>query len=155
MESNLYGPTTTKQILEGKHVKRGVAAHLVTLQALFTLYQKAFLEEPDAQMVTQVEAFAKELGSACLSGSREMITEASARMDEAVKSLEVAGRIKKFDEDHKQILTFQVFRHYMRMVMEMMRFIRAVKTGDWQLHLSWLTLFTNYFFAHDRLNYAR
>lgn len=45
IESDLYGPTTVKQILEGKHVKRGEAAHMVTLQALFILYQKAFMAQ--------------------------------------------------------------------------------------------------------------
>ena len=32
--SDLYGPSTVKQILGGSHVKRGEAAHLVILQAL-------------------------------------------------------------------------------------------------------------------------
>ena len=45
-------------------------------------------------------------------------------------------------------------RQYMRMVMEMLSFIRAVRTGDWKLHLKALELFTKYVFAHDRLNYA-
>ena len=38
VESDLYGPSTVKQILGGNHVKRGEAAHMVTLQALFSLY---------------------------------------------------------------------------------------------------------------------
>ena len=50
---------------------------------------------------------------------------------------------------------FKVVRQYMRMVMEMMTFIRAVRTGDWALHLEALEVFTKYFFAHDMLNYAR
>lgn len=45
IESDLYGPCTVKQILEGNHVKRAETAHLVTLQALFTLYQDAFLSD--------------------------------------------------------------------------------------------------------------
>ena len=43
----------------------------------------------------------------------------------------------------------------MRMVIEMLSFIRAVRTWDWQLHLSSLQVFTKYFFAHDKINYAR
>lgn len=31
-ESELYGPTTVKQILDGNHVKRGLNAHMITLQ---------------------------------------------------------------------------------------------------------------------------
>ena len=42
----------------------------------------------------------------------------------------------------------------MAMVMEMMTFIRAVRTGDWDLHLEAPQLFLKYFFAHDMLNYA-
>ena len=41
------------------------------------------------------------------------------------------------------------------MVLEMMMFVRAVRTADWLLHLQALEKFTKYYFAHDRLNYAR
>lgn len=40
---------------------------------------------------------------------------------------------------------FKVMRHYMRMVMEMLAFIRAVRTGDWSLHLITLEIFITYF----------
>ena len=65
--------------------------------------------------------------------------------------------MKNFEEERSQNPEFQVFRcyMYMQMIMEMMLFVRAVRTGDWQLHLTSLQLFTKYFFAHDRLNYAR
>jgi len=43
-EADLYGPVTVRQILEGKHVKRGLNAHMITLQSLFTLHQQAFFE---------------------------------------------------------------------------------------------------------------
>jgi hypothetical protein len=39
--------------------------------------------------------------------------------------------------------------------MEMMIFQRAVRTGDWELYLASLEMFTKYFFAYDRLHYAR
>ena len=50
---------------------------------------------------------------------------------------------------------FRVMRDYMRMVVEMMAFIKSVRTGDWELHLTSVELLTKYFFSHDRLNYAR
>jgi hypothetical protein len=34
IEADIYGPTTTRQILEGRHMKRAVTAHIITLQAL-------------------------------------------------------------------------------------------------------------------------
>ena len=33
IESELYGPSTVKQILDGNHVKRGEKAHMITSQA--------------------------------------------------------------------------------------------------------------------------
>lgn len=39
-------------------------------------------------------------------------------------------------------------------VLQMLQFIRAVRIGDWKLHLQALQIFTKYFFAHDRLCYA-
>lgn len=47
---------------------------------------------------------------------------------------------------------FMVFRQYMGMVLEMLMFIRAVRTANWELHLEALEIFTKYFFAHDHLN---
>ena len=59
-----------------------------------------------------------------------------------------------FDAEQDKVPLFRVMRQYMRMVMEMMSFIRAVRSGDWALHLEALKVFTKYFFAHDMLNYA-
>ena len=44
IESDLYSSSTVRQIVEGNNVKRAKTAHLVTLQALFNLYQQVFLE---------------------------------------------------------------------------------------------------------------
>ena len=45
IESELYGPATVKQIINGEHVKRGETAHI---QALFVLYQEAFFSKIQA-----------------------------------------------------------------------------------------------------------
>ena len=43
----------------------------------------------------------------------------------------------------------------MHMVGVMCGYIRAVRTGNWALHLSALERFVTNFFALDKLNYAR
>ena len=43
----------------------------------------------------------------------------------------------------------------MHMVGVMCWYIRAVRTGNWALHLPALERFLSYFFALDKLNYAR
>ena len=67
VESDLYGPSTVKQILDGNHVKRAEAAHLVTLQFIFTLYQEAFLSQ-EGQSKASLLRLAKQLEEACSSG---------------------------------------------------------------------------------------
>jgi len=155
VESELYGPSTAKQILDGNHVKRGETAHLVTLQSLFILYLEAFLQQESHSCKIHLEQLAKQLGKACFSGERTQVKEAHEEMANTMKTIGILDKMKAFDEVHDNNPMFKVFHHYMQMVLEMLMFIRAVRTGDWVLHLKALELFTKYFFAHDRLNYAR
>ena len=143
-----------KQIIEGNHVKRGEAAHMVTLQVLFAMYQKAFFHQEPA-ILENLQKVAEDLADTCRKGKKNEVQKAHAKMVEAIQSSDVMARMKAFDITCDKISEFQVFRHYMRMVMEMILFITAVRTGDWLLHLTALNSFMKYFFAFDRLNYAR
>ena len=48
-----------------------------------------------------------------------------------------------------------VMRQYMEMAMNVIVFIRSVRTGDWKLHVLALESFIKYFFALDKLVYAQ
>lgn len=72
-------------------------------------------------------------------------------MVETIQYLDVITHMKAFDDSHDNIPEFEVFRQYMRMVMDMLLFVLAVTTGDWLLHLTTLKSFMKYFFVHDRL----
>ena len=61
--------------------------------------------------------------------------------------------IRKMKNQAYAVLKFE--RQYMHMVQFVLLFIKAVRTADWDLHLSSLEAFTKYFFAYDKLNYAR
>ena len=135
IESDVYGPATVKQIIDGNHVKRGLTAHTVTLQVLFTLYQKAFLSTLENHSVLRIKELARNLGR--------------------LRSLDITNKMEVFEQENNKDAEFQVFSCYLRMVMERMAFQRAVCTGDWKLHLALLEIFTKYFFAYDRLHYAR
>ncbi|CAH3182528.1 unnamed protein product [Porites lobata] len=133
VESDLYGPCTVKQILDGNHVKRE-AAHMVTLQALFSLYQEAFfLRHPSVRTI--VEKSANQLSNACKKGDKQDIKARHEELAKTISSTELAAKMEQFDADHEDSPL-------------------AVRTGDWDLHLEALQLFVKYFFAHDMLNYA-
>ena len=47
-EADIYGPTTTRHILETKHTKRALEAHMIRVQALYDFYvAKFFRDHPD------------------------------------------------------------------------------------------------------------
>lgn len=153
-EANLYGPATVKQILEGKHVKRGLQAHMVTLEALFNLYQDEFFQE-FPHILPIITAASEHLDQSCNNGTFEVTPEAHKNLEETIKSHCVLNLITQFDSKMTSKPVSCVMLQYMQMVMNMMLFIRSVRTGNWKLHLATLATFSKYFFAHDKLNYAQ
>ena len=141
VESDLYGPSTVKQIIDGKHVRRGQTAHLVTLQALCSLYQESFFQF-DKECYEAIFQAAKELKEACTQGKKEDISNKKTRMIDTISSLNVLEKKAAFNKSNENRPIFKVILQYMRMVTEMLTFIRAVRTGDWELHLQTLAKFS-------------
>lgn len=50
---------------------------------------------------------------------------------------------------------FKSLIQYMQMLIELCLFTISVRSGDWELHLKVMDAMTKYFFARDKLNYAR
>ena len=50
---------------------------------------------------------------------------------------------------------FKFANDYIKFVKCILMFLRATREGNWKLHLESLKALSKYFFAHDRLNYAR
>ena len=154
VESELYGPSTVRQILDGNHVKRGENAHIITLQALFTLYQEAFFKQHQ-ELHETLQSLAQEFCDACKDGTGTRVKKAHMDMVSAIDNLNILEKMLTFEAANANNPMFKVMRHYMRMVMEMLAFIGAVRTRDWSLHLITLEMFTKFFFANDKKNYAR
>ena len=154
VDSDLHGPSIVKQIIEGNNVKRAEAAHLVTLQCLFNLYQEAFLNQEAGQCKERLMRLAKQLKEAPLNGEKREIAEIHEGEVDAVESMDIMKRMAEFDRQYTNNPMFKVFWQYMCMILEMMMFIREVHTAIWSLHLQALEIFTKYFFVHDRLNFG-
>ena len=154
VDSDFHGPSIVKQITEGNNVKRAEAAHLVTLQCLFNLYQEAFLNQEAGQCKERLMRLAKQLKEASLSGEKREIAEIHEGEVDVVESMDIMKRMAEFDRQYTNNPMFKVFWQYMCMILEMMMFIREVHTAIWSLHLQALEIFTKYFFVHDRLNFG-
>ena len=122
MESDLYGPNTVKQILQANHMKRGEAAHLVTLQSFFILYQEFLMDVPESSR-SRLKSLAKDLCDVCSTSDGIQVEEAHRRIVNAVESMEIMKKKKEFDESHENRPMLMIFRQYMGMVLEMLMFI--------------------------------
>ena len=151
-EADLYGSSTVKQIIEGKHVKRGVQAHLTSLQALFKLYGNAFFQQyPD--VLEECAAKAEFLVTACTGDNYEDVQAAHSDFAQTLNTLGISQLMETFDENQRAL--GKAILCYMQMVMEMAMYIRAVRTANWRLHLHATEAIIKCFFAHHKLIYAR
>ena len=85
--------------------------------------------------VTIVKKSANQLSDACKKGNKQDITAKHKELAQTIASTELAAKMEQFDAHHEDSPLFKFTRGYMAMVMEMMTFIRAVQTGDGDLHL--------------------
>lgn len=153
VEADIYGPTTTRQILEGRHMKRAVAAHIVTLQALNDLFMDEYQsaeEHIPATWNTETEL----LKSACSENDSERAKQISGNVRHMASDLE--EKLDQFSTKREAVSpTFKVMRMYMTVVLTLLQFIKASRQGDWILHLTALEKLCTYFFSQNRLKYAQ
>ena len=150
IEAGLYSGTTVKQILDGGHVKRALDAHITSILTLTSLLLNALSSEQDEEQRSLKDAAIK-LND--LLRKNESVEDDHVQFLARVKRSCLVTAIQSYDSTDNPMLTS--LRHYLDMVMIMLLFIRAFHTGDWLLHLSSLEMFIKYFFALDKLNYAR
>ena len=82
------------------NVKRAETAHMVTLQALFTLYQEALFQD-NSDVHRSLEKLANQLNDACSNGSKELVKEGHGKLEEAVESLKIIEKMEKFDDKRR------------------------------------------------------
>ena len=126
--------STVKQIINGKHVKRDKRAHMITLQASFSLYLEAFLQGSPGVRHT-LEKLSTKVGDGCKEGIKENIQTVHHSFANVIQSSEVVKKVSDFDTANATNPLFTAFCQYRCMVMEMFAFIQAVCSGDWKLHL--------------------
>ena len=163
IEAGLYGSTTTRQILEGNHMKRALTAHSITYSALSDLHLEAFLKSESAKsnaeqktVYDSVIQVSVAMNIICKEGRYSELGTKHEDLVTAMETDDLQERLLIFDEVmESQCPLFKFARDYMTFLMCILMFIRASREGDWNLHLESLKALAKYFFAFDRLNSAR
>lgn len=158
VEAGLYSPSTVSQILNGKHIYRGLEAHTITLLSIYDMYFETFMEaSPEDSSVFQSmsvkirEAFVDDLNSGKVKQNR--------LMEEVSKALDTIEKLKLMEKLAMYEATFtktQIFlNNYVRQILCILSYVRATREKNWELHLETTEALIKYFCAHNHLNYAR
>ena len=155
VEAGIYGPTTLGQIIEGKHMKRGIEAYFTMYLALSSIHLKEALQNSGIEWL-KIKSRIKETISNFLNIEEDSLQERISihnQLLEELHSSRIQERLIEFNNSlHNQSL---FLRNFMKMFEVLLLFVRASRQGLWRLHLACLNKFADYFFAHDQINYAR
>ena len=143
IEAGLYGSTTTRQILEGNHMKRALTAHSITYSALSDFHMEAFLKSESAKsnaehktVYDSVIQASLAMNTICKEGRYSELGTKHKDLVTAIETDDLQERLLRFEEVmESQCPLFKFARDYMKFVMCILMFIRASSMGDWNLHL--------------------
>lgn len=148
IESRIIGTGSLNGVLEGKHYNRALRTHKIVLEALMRLNWQAFIqcnrESPDISLTQQMEAV-----EVTLQNVRKELT--SVSIQALYDNPELTDLLRSFEEFNLS----SSGKSYIEMVTLLLRFIRATREGDWNLHLACIKDMLPWMFAYDRTNYAR
>ena len=161
IESGTYGPGTVTSLMKGKSYNRGVRGHKVTMEALFRLMWQAFLHWLNAEgqrshkenveekhLVDSMKSFHLALKS------KDSVPQRAVSITQELKTvMELFETFQRAERARSPMFAF--WEEYIRMVIMLLQFVKAERTGNWCLHLAAVSAMAPYFFAHDRQNYSR
>ena len=109
-EADLDGSATVRQIHDGKHVRRCIDAHIITLQKLHSLSQAAFFEQ-HSDALDRLTVAAEILEDAC-HGSGD-VHQAQEKMIQEMQSLYIKAKMCQFDKQNSGKPLFVIMRQYL------------------------------------------
>eukprot|EP00058_Branchiostoma_floridae_P009808 XP_002595296.1 hypothetical protein BRAFLDRAFT_128105 [Branchiostoma floridae] len=155
LESGVYGSNTATILLEGKSYNRGVRAHKLTMEVMLRLQWQAYISSvvPEGgEIPPDVE---EEVSAVQLAYERAGdLHEPMTSLHEAMPALMTKFEHFKTSMKAKSHL-FSFWDNYVSMVLLLLQFIKAERSGDWSLHLASTACMVPCFNSMDRTNYAR
>ena len=132
VEADIFGPATMRQILECRNYKRVLIAHVITLQALFFLYEKAFFTN-NKELSKELQALVLSINEACAEGCD--VPDVHQTMAQAIAS-KMEKKMDEFNQSNSGKPMFKVFFDYIMLILEILNFIKATRQGNRDLHLA-------------------
>ena len=152
VESGMMSRGSLPSVLSGHHYNKAVRVLKLLLECMFRLHFSAFLEsidhdEKQALLVQKVLDTAREVQVNCTADSRKQLNDLPELNDLFIL-------YNKYKEGNKGP-NAEFWLSFIDMVSVLLKFIRATREGNWDLHLACLQAMVPWFFAYDHINYAR
>ena len=151
VESGICSGDSIEQVMAGKHYNRALRVHKIVFEGLERLLLEVFERRYGGELDEQSK---ESFGRLSADPSEENLLNVVSNES----CVEFLNRYAKFEEeayDGKLGKTTQFRLRYMEKVWLMLRFLRATKENNLELHIATLEQMTSNFFALDHPNYAR
>ena len=149
VESEIVATGSLNGVMSGHHYNRSIRAHKLMFEALQRLRWKAFLNNinPDKQAdIMKVAMLLNKTGP-------------SEKFKDELTNVSVSDVLDSYasfvEKERQSNPTFDFWSSYIDLVETLLLYVRATREGIWELHLSSLHSMLPWFFAYDRVNYAR
>ncbi len=157
IEADVYGPSTTRQILKCSHYKRALRAHIHTYMALYELaLEQFFTDMPHLKEICLSPT--KELHEACINmayGGSECIRIANTNLLQVLTEENIIQQLKTWEDQKSSNAMFKSMMNYLHRVEVILLFVEASRNADIALHLEAGDALSKLFFAFDRIKYKR
>ena len=134
VEAGIYGENTLKQILQGKHMKRGIEAHMVLYLGLSKMcYDECFKNDDNVEGIDRIMETMQKLAVVPF----ENIMEYQNLNNELVKEIEQQNILSKLQQFRNELINqARFYNNYMSIFELILLFTRASRQNDWNLHLA-------------------
>jgi hypothetical protein len=149
IESEVVAQGSINGVMNGHHYNRSIRAHKLMFEALQRLRFEKFLESLPTESKNSQKALLTQLIKSYLTGS---LQDRTSHDDFSTLQKQYESFV---DEQSSINPTFAFWSSYIDIVQLLLAFVRATRESDWSLHVSALRFMMPWFFAYDRINYAR
>lgn len=155
IEAGVYGSNSVLRIMKGKVYNKGVRAMKLLMEAfsrvrVYSLASQIKKKKECADYIDSISKLKEAVGLNDETACREILQDIENKSNLVTEELaEIRERSKN------ESGTFEFWDEFIEMIEILLRFIRAERDGIWTLHIDALSEMLPYFFAYDRVNYAR
>ena len=156
VDMGTFGENTADRILTGKGWNRIIRAHKLTVEALWRVLWPQFMNWSEAngrEVNIAITACARNIGIGIDVKNDQLIENNIQEMTSLMQG--VLENLTDFDEANSHNPTYCFWRQYMNMVEILLRFTRALRTGNWELYLASIAEMIPWFIYYDHTNYSR